>query len=297
MDLWFAFPPVLLSIVLVYFSLFKILKFLYQEHFIWFVASIIFLSPFGLVLSQARSLLELMWILLLTPFYGVLVLSVSTIWIVRFYCLAFSILLIAQFLLERGKTVNELKSRDNFEIFLARHLKGRIYFVRGRETRVDRIIRKGYVFAQGYGKCWSFVLSVVLLVTLATTLASNVSPKNPTYFEAQQFIASDTTDSHPYIEGSYTCANFAGDFRRNALRAGYQCGYVFAYFPDSQTHVLNCFNTTDKGLVFVEPQWDKFVNITVGESYLYQNGNILSPVHNDTVLWYYLDWQMSSMIP
>jgi hypothetical protein len=293
--LWFAIAPVLLTIGLVYFSLFKILKFLYREHFVWFVASVIFLSPFGFVLSQARNLLELMWILLLTPFYGVLVLFLSTIWIVRFYCLAFAILLIAHFLFQRGKTVNESKSRDNFEVFLAQHLKGYVYFAARGETRVNRIVRKGRVSAQGLWKCLSFVLSVVLLVTLAATLASSVSLRNPTYLEAQQFIASDKTDSHPYVEGSYTCANFAGDFRRSAFRAGYECGYVFVYFPETRSHVLNCFNTTDKGLVFVEPQWNRFVNISVGKSYL--NGNFISPVYNDTVLWYYVDWQTSSMIP
>jgi hypothetical protein len=293
--LWFAIAPVLLTIVLVYYSLFKILRLLYREHFVWFVASIIFLSPFGFVLSQSRDLLELTWVLLLTPFYGVLVLLLSTIWIARFYCLAFAVLSIAQFLLQRGKVVNESKRGGNFEAFLAQHLKGYTYFAARGETMVNRIVRRGGIFAKNLWKCWSFVLSVVLLVTLASSFASGVSLRNPTYLEAQQFISSDKTDSHPYIEGSYTCANFAGDFRRNALVAGYECGYVFVYFPDARSHVLNCFNTTDEGLVFVEPQWDKFVNVTVGKSYF--NGNLASLVFNDTVLWYYVEWQASSVIP
>jgi hypothetical protein len=292
---WFAIPPVLLTIAIVYFSLFKILKFLYQEHLVWFAAFCIFLSPFGFVLSQARNLLELMWILLLTPFYGVAILLLSSIWIVRFYCLAFAILLVAHFLLKRAKTVNEPKSRDSFEVFLMQHLRGHIYSAAREETRADRIARKRRILTQKLVKCWSLGLLVVLLVTLGATLASSVSSRNPTYLEAQQFITSDKTDSHPYIEGSYTCANFASDFRRNALRAGYECGYVFVYFPDFQSHVLNCFNTTDKGLVFVEPQWDKSVNITIGESYL--NENSISPDFNDTILRYYVEWQESSMVP
>ena len=82
--LWSAIVTALVTIVLVYFSLFKILKFLYQKHLTWFVASLIFLSPFGFVLSQARDLLELLWIVLLTPFYSIFVLFIATtIWITR----------------------------------------------------------------------------------------------------------------------------------------------------------------------------------------------------------------------
>jgi len=131
------------------------------------------------------------------------------------------------------------------------------------------------------------------LVILTASFVSSASPANPTYSEAQQFVASDKTDSHLYIEGSYTCVNFATDFRNNALRAGYECGYAFVYFPSNQSHVLDCFNTTDRGLVFVEPQWDKFVNITVGKPY--QNGNCTVSVNNNTVLWYYVDFQNSAI--
>jgi hypothetical protein len=294
-SLWLAVPAVLLTIVLVYFSIFKILKFLYHEHFILFVASIIFLSPFGFVLSQARSLLELMWILLLTPFYGVTVLLLSSIWTTRFYCLAFAILLMVNLIFKKGKTVNQTKSIDGFEIFLTQHLKRQIHPPVRAETRINRIVRKARILTQKSIKYWTLGLLIVLLVTLGGTLASNASPKNPTYVEAQQFVESDKTSSHSYQEGSYTCANFAGEFRHNALRAGYECGYVFVYFPDAKSHVLNCFNTTDEGLVFVEPQWDKFVNVTVGNPYL--NENEISPAYNDTILWYYIEWQSSTMIP
>ena len=241
-------------------------------------------------MSQARNFLELMWILLLTPFYGVFVLLImSTIWIVRFYCTTFAILMIAQFLLQRGKPANEPKSRNNFEVFWAQHLKGHVHFAAREETRVKRIVRKGRFFVQGLWKYWSFFMTVVLLATLAATFASSASLRSPTYLEAQQFMASDKIDSHPYVNGSYTCANFAADFRSNALRAGYECGCVFVYFQDNTSHELNCFNTTDEGLVFVEPQLDKFVNVTVGKPY--------QPIYNDTVVRYYIDWQMSSVKP
>jgi hypothetical protein len=294
--LWLAAAFALLTIVIVYFSLFKILKFLFQRHFAWFVASIIFLSPFAFVLSQAHDLLELLWMVLLTPFYGVFVLlMVSTIWMVRFYCLAFSILMITRFLLQRREPANETKSKDEFDMFLARHSKRNAHFAAKGQRRVDVIVRKGHILVRGLWKYWRFALVFFLLVTLAATFTGGATVRDPTYFEAQQFVASDKTASHQYVNGSYTCANFANDFRSNALRAGYECGIVFLYFPDNACHALNCFNTTDKGLVFVEPQLDKFVNVTVGKTY--QAETVLPPFYNGTVMWYYVDWQVSSEKP
>ena len=130
---------------------------------------------------------------------------------------------------------------------------------------------------------------------MASTLITSATPTNPTFSEAQQFVASDKTHTHPYIDGSYTCVDFATDFKNNALRAGYECGFTFVYFPGNQSHVLDCFNTTDRGLAFVEPQWDQFVNITVGNPY--RNGNRTLFLTNNTVLWYYVDFQKNSAVP
>ena len=294
-DLWLAIPPVLITIVLVYYTVFQILKFLYREHFAWFVASVILLSPFGYILLQARNLLQLMWILLLTPFYGVLVLLLVSTWVAQFYYLAFALLLIVWFIFQRAKPAHELKTNTNFEAFLTEHLQGRINFAEKREKTVKKVVKKARLLAQSLGKCWSLVLSIFLLVIFTATLVSSISPTNPTYSKVQQFVASDKTSNHQYIKGSYTCANFAADFRSNALRAGYKCGYAFVYFPGDQNHVLNCFNTTDEGLIFVEPQWDEFVNITVGKSY--QNTNHALSTSNNTVLWYYVEFQRSSPLP
>jgi len=294
--LWLAIATALLTIVIVYFSLFKILHFLYQRHFAWFAASIIFLSPFAFVLSQSRDLLELLWIVLLTPFYSVLVLlAITPIWIVRFYSLAFSILIITHFLLQRRKPVNELKSTDMLELFLARHLKNNYLFVVKGEKRAHMLIRKVRILINGLWKYRSFILAFILLSNFTATFASSPSLRNPTYFEAQQLVALDKTDTHPYVIGSYTCANFAADFRSNSLKAGFECGIAILYFPDNTSHALNCFNTTDRGLVFVEPQTDEFVNVTVGK--FYQLEKIISPFYNDTVMRYYVDWKTSSEKP
>jgi len=180
------------------------------------------------------------------------------------------------------------KSKDNFELFLARHLKRHVCFVEEGKKGFSRVVRRGDVFFHSLWKYKSFFLAFVLLSTLTTTFASSTSLRDPTYSEVQQFVAADKTDSSPYIIGSYTCANFAADFRSNALRAGYECGVVFLYFHDNTRHAINGFNSTDKGLVFVEPQSDVFVDVAVGKRY--QTEKNISPFKNDILTGYYIDW-------
>ncbi|NIR87792.1 hypothetical protein GWO13_09665 [Candidatus Bathyarchaeota archaeon] len=65
-------------------------------------------------------------------------------------------------------------------------------------------------------------------------------------------------------------------------KARYRCGYVLVYFPatghlktlidrpnsiTNWSHALNCFNTTDCGLIFVEPQEDEIVVLECGKPY------------------------------
>ena len=89
---------------------------------------------------------------------------------------------------------------------------------------------------------------------------------DPTYIGALQFIRSDETDRNQYNQ-SYRCTNFADDFMNNAFRAGYRCGYVTIEFPEIN-HVIVCFNTSDNGLIFIEPQSDEIVALATGKPYL-----------------------------
>lgn len=89
---------------------------------------------------------------------------------------------------------------------------------------------------------------------------------DPTYDEAIAFIDSDETDKNEYTE-DYVCYDFTADFNDNAAEAGYRCGFVYIEFFDS-AHSIACFNTTDSGLIYIEPQTDEIVDITVGQVYL-----------------------------
>jgi hypothetical protein len=51
---------------------------------------------------------------------------------------------------------------------------------------------------------------------------------------------------------------------------GYRCGFVYIEFGDS-AHAIACFNTTDSGLIYVEPQTDEIVTIAIGQQYPHIN--------------------------
>ncbi|MGC8935909.1 MAG: hypothetical protein ACP5KV_00890 [Candidatus Methanomethylicaceae archaeon] len=76
--------------------------------------------------------------------------------------------------------------------------------------------------------------------------------------------------------------------KNNAFAAGYKCGFVYIKFKDS-AHAVVCFNTTNRGLIFVEPQYDQIVTLKIGESYAAQNGYIL-PSYDDKILSYVIVW-------
>ena len=90
--------------------------------------------------------------------------------------------------------------------------------------------------------------------------------RDPTYDEAIAFINSDKTDENGYTQ-DYVCYDFTADFDSNAFQVGYRCGFVYIEFTDS-AHSIVCFNTTDSGLIYIEPQNDEIVDIAVGQTYL-----------------------------
>lgn len=112
--------------------------------------------------------------------------------------------------------------------------------------------------------------------------------RDPTYQEALQFINDDRTDANQYDDETYTCANFAADFKNNAFDVGYRCGYVGIEFP-IYAHAIVCFNTIDKGLIFIEPQDDEIVSVRIG--YTYWDRTIYEPpTYDDTVVRYMIVW-------
>jgi hypothetical protein len=94
------------------------------------------------------------------------------------------------------------------------------------------------------------------------------------YADVITFIRADHADKNAYTP-NYQCGDFAESVQHNAEVNGINCGIVVI---DGINHACNVFNTTDRGLVFVDcthgygsgsfgESWDSTVNIEVGKQY------------------------------
>lgn len=105
-----------------------------------------------------------------------------------------------------------------------------------------------------------------------TTLKTLIPQKNPTYQELKDFLVKDGTNLMPYIPGEYVCLDFTTALDNAAEKAGIRAGYVFLTFrfmPEGKWgHTLNAFETSDRGLIYIEPQNDEEVKIEVGLQYI-----------------------------
>jgi hypothetical protein len=111
---------------------------------------------------------------------------------------------------------------------------------------------------------------------------------DPTYQQMTTFMSTDTVHNNVYKNGTYICWNFCNDYINEAFRAGWRCGFVYISFPDS-AHGVVCFNTTNRGIVFVEPQFNEIVNVAIGLSYSRSNG-FAPATYNDTIVSFGIIW-------
>lgn len=115
------------------------------------------------------------------------------------------------------------------------------------------------------------------------------SSRNPTFQEMQEFLAGDKTNEHKYVDGEYVCVDFSHEVNNNAEAQGIRCAVVDIFYPEGKGHTIVAFDTIDKGLQYVEPQFDRLVSIEVGKSYSQMN-KYKTPPGDDTVLRYLITW-------
>ncbi|MFW6056078.1 MAG: hypothetical protein ACOC9B_02045 [Chloroflexota bacterium] len=118
---------------------------------------------------------------------------------------------------------------------------------------------------------------------------------DPTYDMVVDFLAADGTDSKTYDTYHYNCTDYSADVKANAARAGIRCAYVNIYFPELMGHSIVAFDTTDEGLIFIEPQSDAEVDLAVGDRYHESvrpepRRFYSQPDYDDTVLRFNLVW-------
>ncbi len=90
--------------------------------------------------------------------------------------------------------------------------------------------------------------------------------KNPTFQEVRDFILEDTTSRNKFIPNQYECRHFATEVDNNAEAAGLRCAFVLLCFERGQ-HAVIAFDTTDRGLVYIESQTDAAIHPEVGGKY------------------------------
>jgi len=90
--------------------------------------------------------------------------------------------------------------------------------------------------------------------------------KNPTFEEVRDFILRDPTSRNEFVLNQYECRHFATDVNNNAEVEGLRAAFVLLGFERGQ-HAVVAFDTTDRGLVYIEPQTDAVIHPEVGGKY------------------------------
>lgn len=119
--------------------------------------------------------------------------------------------------------------------------------------------------------------------------SSGYSIGNPTYQEMMEFLAQDTTNSKGYLEDEYVCADFSVQVNNNAEAHGIRCAVVDIFYPEGYGHAIVAFETMDRGLTFIEPQFDEEVSLVVGKSYS-QINDYTPPPKDDTIRRFLVAW-------
>jgi len=93
-----------------------------------------------------------------------------------------------------------------------------------------------------------------------------VSLRDPAYSEVEDFVKRDKTDELRFSPEGYTFLDLAAKFKANAMASGFRCGLA-VFLLDNGVAALNCFNTTDEGMVYVEPWSDRIFTVKPGDFY------------------------------
>jgi len=93
-----------------------------------------------------------------------------------------------------------------------------------------------------------------------------ITLKNPTFQELRDFILRDPTSRNEFVLNEYECRHFATEVNNNAEAEGIRSAFVLLGYNQGQ-HAVVAFNTTDRGLVYIEPQTDARIHPEVGGKY------------------------------
>lgn len=91
---------------------------------------------------------------------------------------------------------------------------------------------------------------------------------NPPLKKVREIVEETDVDRNTYVEGEYNCAEFSYDLVNEFLERDVHSCSVELIFNDDSAHGLVALNTSDKGVIYVEPQDDKIIyNLEKGDDY------------------------------
>ncbi|MBM3148491.1 MAG: hypothetical protein FJ008_01935 [Chloroflexi bacterium] len=95
-------------------------------------------------------------------------------------------------------------------------------------------------------------------------LINNPHARNPTWQELVAFIENDETDRKPYEVDDFMCGSYAEEVHNNAEKHGVRAAWVCT---GAFGHAWNAFQTTDKGLVYIDcTKMDRVVFVEPGNN-------------------------------
>jgi hypothetical protein len=83
------------------------------------------------------------------------------------------------------------------------------------------------------------------------SVINNPEAKDISYADLVTFLKKDDTDKAIYDSSKFVCADFAEQLQHRAEVTGIRCAFVEIEFVVG-LHACNAFQTTDKGLVFID---------------------------------------------
>jgi len=146
-------------------------------------------------------------------------------------------------------------------------------------------------------------------------LKNNSAAVDPSFSALAAFVQQDSTDMIPYVAkdshsglAPFVCADFAETLHNRAETAGLRAAYVgIDFVGETIGHAINAFQTTDRGLVFIDctgpslysqlesgssaDSWDKEGYLQVGEEYGIIPLDEAQSADYSFYLQYKADWQ------
>jgi hypothetical protein len=108
-------------------------------------------------------------------------------------------------------------------------------------------------------------LLVYLFIGNKTDIIKKNTPEMVSWSEVAIFLEQDNTNLISYGNGFY-CSDFANTLIENAREQGIVAWRVDILFTHTIGHIIVAFQTTDNGIIYVEPQDDKpYFTVEVGQ--------------------------------